>query len=120
MYILIGLKNKEKCVENGRNLLDKEIRKRKLSINEVLSEENIEKILKELKVKDIEEVYLALGSLRYTPSSIINITLPETKSSNDIVIEKMLEKGLSQAKIALKLGVQRSTVRRFLERQRRC
>ena len=34
-------------------------------------------------------------------------------------IEKMLEKGLSQAKIALKLGVQRSTVRRFLERQRR-
>ena len=35
-------------------------------------------------------------------------------------IEKMLEKGWSQTKIALKLGVQRSTVKRFLERQRRC
>lgn len=31
-------------------------------------------------------------------------------------IEKMLEKGLSQTKIALKLGVQRSTVRRFVDR----
>jgi DNA invertase Pin-like site-specific DNA recombinase len=31
-------------------------------------------------------------------------------------IEKMLEKGVSQTEIALKLGVQRSTVRRFVNR----
>ena len=82
---------KDKYVETGKNFLDKEIRKRKLSINDVLSEENIEKILKDLKVKDLDEVYLAIGSLRYTPSYIINLTMPEEKTSEDIVIEKMLE-----------------------------
>ncbi len=82
---------KEKYVENGKNILDKEIRKRKLSINDVLSEENIEKILKDLKVKDLDEVYLAIGSLRYTPSYIINIITPEEKTSEDLVIERLLE-----------------------------
>ena len=82
---------KEKCVESGKSILDREIRKQKLSSNEILSEENINKILKELKLKDLEEVYLALGSLRYTPSYIINITIPAEKSSEDIVLEKLLE-----------------------------
>ena len=82
---------KDKYVELGKNILDKEIRKRKLSINEVLNDDNIEKILKDLKVKDIDEVYLALGSLRYTPSYIINLTIPDEKTSEDIVIEKFLD-----------------------------
>ena len=82
---------KEKYVETGKNILDKEIRKRKLSINDVLDEENVSKILKELKVKEMDEVYLALGSLRYTPSFILNIITEEEKTSEEIVLEKFLD-----------------------------
>ena len=83
--------DKEQYVENGKNLLDKEIRKRKLAINDVINDDNIEKILKDLKMKDMDEVYLAVGSLRYTPSYIINIVTEDEKSSEDIVLEKLLD-----------------------------
>ena len=83
--------DKEQYVENGKNLLDKEIRKRKLAINDVINDNNIEKILKDLKMKDMDEVYLAVGSLRYTPSYIINIVTEDEKSSEDIVLEKLLD-----------------------------
>ncbi len=81
---------KEKYVDTGKALLEKEIRKRKLSISDILSDENVAKILKELKFKDIEEVYLALGSLRYTPSAVLNIVIEE-KSSEELVLEKFLD-----------------------------
>ena len=54
-------------------------------------EENVSKILKELKVKEMDEVYLALGSLRYTPSFILNIITEEEKTSEEIVLEKFLD-----------------------------
>ena len=60
-------------IENGKSSLEKEIRRRKLTINEVLNEENLTKIFKYLKIKDIEELYLGLGTLKYLPSTILDI-----------------------------------------------
>ena len=56
--------DREKYTELGKELLEKEIRKQKLTIKEVISNENIEKLCKDLKVKNLEEIYLNIGSLR--------------------------------------------------------
>ena len=45
------------------DILEKELRKRKLAFNEVMNEENIKKILKDLKVKDLDDIYLSIGTL---------------------------------------------------------
>ena len=90
--------DKEHYIEIGKNILDKEIRKRKIPINDILNDENIEKIVKDLKMRDMDEVYLALGSLRYTPSYIINIVAENEKKSEDLVLEKLLD---SKNKVSL-------------------
>jgi len=72
----------------GKNILEKELRKRKLSFNDVLNEEIIKKILKELKLKDLEDIYLSIGSLRYTSGYIISLTSDEVETVTDVLFEK--------------------------------
>ena len=82
--------DKEKYIELGNNLLEKEIRKQNLSFKEVMSEEHLNKLYKDLKVKSIEEIYLNIGSLRYTPSYIINLIYEDKKNVQDILLDKVL------------------------------
>jgi len=82
--------DREKYIETGRNLLEKEIRKQKLSIKEVLNDKNIEKLCKDLKVKDLEEIYLNIGSLRYTATYIINLIYEDKKNVQDVLLDKVL------------------------------
>ncbi len=79
-------------ITKGKNLLEKEIRKKKLAISEILSDENITKILTELKLKDLEDLYLAIGSLRFTPTYIINLINQDRKSVSDALLDKVLPK----------------------------
>ncbi len=78
-YILIGEEN-----------LKKELRKKKLSINEFYNEKNMEKILSDLKLKNLEELYFAIATNKYTVGHIINILNAEEVPSN--TIDKMLTK----------------------------
>ncbi len=72
----------------GKDILEKELRKRKLSFNEVMNDENIKKILKDLKLKDIDDIYLSIGTLRYTAGFIINLTKENKANVEDALIEK--------------------------------
>lgn len=82
-------KDKEEVIEKGKNILEKEIRKRKLSINDIINEKNLEKIFKDLKLENLEELYLSIGSLRYTAGYIINLTMEDKQNVDDILIEKI-------------------------------
>ena len=63
-------------------------RKRKLSISEVLSDKNVSKITKDLKLKDLEDIYFSIGSLRYTAGYIINLTTEDKNNIEDALIGK--------------------------------
>jgi len=82
-------KDRESYVEKGKNILEKEIRKRKLSISDVLSDSNLNKIFRDLKMDSLEDLYLSIGSLRYTAGYIINLTTEEKQNIDDILIEKI-------------------------------
>ncbi len=64
--------DKDEYIIKGKTILEKELRKRKLSINEFVSNENIDKICDGLKMKDLDDIYLSIGSFRYTANYIIN------------------------------------------------
>lgn len=76
-------------IENGKNILERELRKQHLAFNEVFSDEKLEKLFKDLKVNDIEEIYLAIGSFRYTAGYIIKLTTEEKQNVTDALIEKV-------------------------------
>lgn len=83
-------------VLKGQELLEKEIRRRKLSINEVLSQDNVKKVITDLKLTDLEDLYLSIGSLRFTPSYIINLIYEDKKDVQDILLEKVINRAPSK------------------------
>lgn len=85
-------KDKTEYIQSGEEAIKKELRKRKLSFNEVWNEENINKILNELKLKDLEDLYFNIGSYKYTVGHIINIINSEEKDKDEYVIDKVLSK----------------------------
>ncbi len=91
-------KDREELLSKGKNILEKEIRKRKLSINEVLNEEKLNKLLKDLKLDDIDDLYLSIGSLRYTAGYIINLTTEDKQDLDDVLIERIRPNKVSSYK----------------------
>lgn len=101
---------KDANIEKGEEILEKELRKQELGINDFLSNKNIDIILKELKLKDIDDLYMNIGIGKYTPLSVIKIITKkdeekedlttkintttyqkEDKNNNDILVEGMSE-----------------------------
>ncbi len=91
-------KEREEHIEKGKNILEKEIRKKKLSISEVLSEENLNKIFKDLKIDSLDELYLQIGSLRYTAGYIISLTTEDKHNVEDILMERIGKPKVIQSK----------------------
>lgn len=101
---------KDENIEKGSDALEKELRKNNLSINEFLINKNIDIILDELKLKDIDDLYVNIALGKYTPNQIIKIVnkpeeekidiaakINETNyskisfSNNDVLVEGMNE-----------------------------
>ena len=64
---------REVYIERGKYTLEKELRKRKLSFQEFFTDENIKKICSQIKVDNLEEIYLSVGNGKQSPNSVINI-----------------------------------------------
>ena len=82
---------KDEITNKGKTLLNNELRKRKLAFEEILSSDNIKKLCKELHFNDINEVYFAIGSLRYTAAYIIDVISSDKKSAADALMAKMMK-----------------------------
>lgn len=76
-------------INSGKEMLDKEIRKRHLAFNEVLTSDNLEKVFKETHSVDLEDLYLSIGSLRFTPSYILDLIYEDKKDVMDIYLGKV-------------------------------
>lgn len=82
-------KDKTNYIKIGKEMLDKEIRKKHLAFNEVLNDNNIAKILKDTKLDSMEEIYLGIGSLRFTPSYIIELIYEDKKDVMDVYLDRV-------------------------------
>ncbi len=64
---------KDELIALGKELLEKELRRRKIKSADFYLDENIKKILKELHLHEIDNLYLEIGSNKYNPRYIINL-----------------------------------------------
>lgn len=79
-------------LEVGEELLTNEIKKKKLSVSETLSKENIERLLNDLRVDNIEEVYMNISSSKWLPSFILERILePIEKDKEEDILQKILK-----------------------------
>lgn len=86
---------KDNYIEKGKNIFQTELRKRHMSFDTILSDENLKKIEKQLKLETIEDIYFSIGTLRYTVSSILNV-LNEEKEQD--VLDKIMNHGNKENK----------------------
>ena len=81
--------DRERYIEEGKSLIEKELRKQKLPLTTLNEEENVNKLFKTLKINNMDDLYLSLGALRYTPTYIINLITEEKQSMNDLMFERV-------------------------------
>ncbi len=81
--------DKEISLAKGKDLFLKEIRRKKLVIEEV--EERIPNILKELKVADENEMYIGIGTGKYSPISCVALAFKEDKITKEQLLEKVIK-----------------------------
>lgn len=72
----------------GQELLNKELRRKKLSITDFLLPENISKITDELKLDNLNDIYIGIGSNKFTALQIINILNNDSVTKEDLIIKK--------------------------------
>ena len=90
--------NKDELQTTGQELLEKEIRKNNLSINEILSNKNLELIINELKLKDIIELYTLIGSGKYSPANILKIIKKDNSQDKKILKDSNTKKTYNMSK----------------------
>lgn len=81
--------DKEEYHKKGEELLNNELRKKKINVNEFLSNDNLKKIYKELKIDNINDLYIGLGNNKYSPNQVINIITNDNISKEELLINKI-------------------------------
>lgn len=71
--------DKNENLAKGQELLHQELRKNELPINETINSTEFLNALEELNIKNINELYISLGSNKFTPQSVIKLI---TKKNN--------------------------------------
>ena len=79
--------DKEDAINKGKELFIKEIRRRKFSINEVNN--NIKNILENLKINDENEMYLGIGTGKFSPIMVVNLAFKEDNNKEDLLLDKI-------------------------------
>ena len=68
-----GKSEKDIYIERGKVYLEKELRKKKISFNDFLTDDNLDLIFKETRVSDMDELYLSIGNNKFSAPYIINV-----------------------------------------------
>ena len=83
---------KEEYLKKGEEALNKELRKRKIIFSDFLTNENMDKIIKELKYTNFDEVYINIGNNKLAIGAVINIVTGENNTKEDIILRKTQNK----------------------------
>lgn len=82
--------DREEYITRGRELLERELRRQKIPFADAMTEEKQDKLFKDLKVGSLEEVFLLIGSLRYTPLYIVELLYEDKRNVQDLLLDKVM------------------------------
>ena len=77
---------RDRYIERGKDSLEKEMRKQKIVFSEFLSEENLNILLSELKLIDLDELYLSIGNGKFSASYVVNLLNKKDQPKEEIKI----------------------------------
>ena len=88
--------NKEEYLKKGEDILAKELKKRKISSSVFFDDDNINRIITDLKVGSLKEIYSNLGSGKFSVSTVIS-SFEEKETDKDTIILEKAAKGSNKS-----------------------
>ena len=82
--------DKEEYLKKGIEILQKEVKKRKIPYSEFYSNNVIEKLLTELKYGDMTELHINIGNGKISALQVVNTVYSETKSKEELILDKII------------------------------
>ena len=76
-----GKERKEEIIKFGEATFDKYLRRKHITSKELFKDNNLDIILKELKCKDLNELYLNIGNNKVNSKTIVEIIYPKEKNN---------------------------------------
>ena len=80
---------KNDFLKKGEEILKEELKRKKIPLNDFITEENIEKILKTYKLSNINNLYINIGSNKLLTGSIINLIIKKEQTKEELVLDKI-------------------------------
>ncbi|MBQ9024477.1 MAG: bifunctional (p)ppGpp synthetase/guanosine-3',5'-bis(diphosphate) 3'-pyrophosphohydrolase [Bacilli bacterium] len=89
--------DKEEAINKGKDSLNKELRRKKISTDNFNSSISI--VLKELKIKDENELYFGIGTGKFAPNTIINIVNNDEFDKEEFYLNKISNKNVKDIEL---------------------
>jgi GTP pyrophosphokinase len=81
--------DKEEYLKQGTDLLQKEVRKRKIPFAEFYSNDNLAKLFDEYHVGDLNELHINIGNGRLSSIQVVNTYSSTGRSKEEIILDKV-------------------------------
>ena len=89
----IKTEERNKSIALGRDILEKEFRKHKMSLTQILKAEELKKICEEYSIEDVDDLMALIGYGKISARQIVNRYLPEEpEKKEDSLPEKIWKK----------------------------
>ena len=79
--------NREEYLKKGEELLNKELRRKKIVLNEFYEEKNIKKLVSDLKFGSLKEIYTSIGSGKLSVDTVI-CAYEKDEDKDSVILEK--------------------------------
>ena len=97
--------NKEENIKKGEDILNKELKKRKISNDDFFDDSKLKKLLSDLKFNSLNELYGNLGSLKISITSVMDTYLKKEVSKEEKLLEKVSKGSQKQSTSNSLVGV---------------
>lgn len=81
-------KEREKYISLGKEMISNECKKRNIDINDVFTDENIEKLNNSLGTTNLDDIYFGISTMKFLPSSILTRLEVHAPKKKQITLEK--------------------------------
>ena len=80
-------KEREKYISLGKEMISNECKKRNIDINDVFTDENIEKLNNSLGTTNLDDIYFGISTMKFLPSSILTRLEVHAPKKKQITLE---------------------------------
>ena len=82
--------DKAEYLKKGEEILGKELRKKKISASDLLSGDNLVKVLDDLHLANINDLYINVGNGKISVGQVINTTSDSDKNKEEVLLNKVM------------------------------